>query len=810
MSPGASSQGPKDQSNLVQKIREHLLNNQTKFDAEKIGSPDEEQKAKNATKNAITAIISGDKEGGLAVVNINFSVLPPLAIFRENKTWIITLGHETECQTTEIDYDRLPDITDIKNFDIPKGHVIKIHLNHHLAPEIKIKGTTLKLVFKNSYNIIDNATLILKPPSKLKKPFSVHIPRKTSLLQYKDQETLQEYAILCTGEPTKSIHQYTYPEFTVLESIQGYATRLESDTLTLQIIRNEFVISKPNGIATSQTVSDNKQISGKSMFFAFNHLQAPETINELLRNTSKISQARIDHNILLVWSYLGLGKIQEALGIINRLKESTPDLTLVPAFSALDGLTQLLANRPQKAEQTLTPMTYDTEPYFWHTVAAASRNVFADTEQLNKIADYEEVLFQLPAPLKNRLLYQILLISCLQKNVETLRVFLNHTSKSDDQELRTISQLGQGVIALSNGQEESAKEIFTTLANIDWAPRVQSIAALSLLQDFKDKSPPLSAKEKIAALERLRFCWRGDLLEYQTTLYLVHQLIEAKQYPASLSILRKLIKYFPEQSHKDKLPKLMRRQLIAYFEQSPPPPVFESLSVFQEFGDIAPRNEKGDKIMFSMTQLLAKLDLVDESIGILNNYLATKLKHGENLDERRVYVTLQIASHHQAKKDYTKALEIVQRIPFTPEAAIDDVNIMKADILYNQKKIDQALALLENKPKQQYKKGAIFFQEENWKDAAIAFENALNGPDGLKDSNKGSKAVLSLAICYSLLQQQDKIKTLSANFGSYVSNDRDKNMLKILELSPSPSQNTKEYLAQVEELTNSVKKSLKS
>ena len=806
VSPGNRQEATQDYSSVISKIQEHLKLQNTNLVAKEIQKQNPDKKLQES--ESIEGKITCQVENNLAKVTVQFSEQAPLAIFRQENDWFIFIAYPTTLKTPAIDYDKIPDITHISDIDIENGRIIKICLSRRLTPEVKQKGKDLTLVFKPNLSVQDNAPLVIQAPTRIKDPFLLHIPRKTSLLIYVDESTQRHFIILCSGEETKSVNQYNYPEFVMLESLQGFAFELLSDSLEYEITKKVFKVKKPDGIAVSLASTSESLVDHISVFSGFNALQAANVVEELLEETFKSSKNIISNNIQLCWYYLGLGKIPEAIAIINRLKESNSDLALIPAFSSLDGLAQLLANRPEKAEQSLQLISYDTEPLFWGLIAKANKNIFLDTEQFYQLSNYKDKLALLPSPLKARLLSNVLLIASLQKNYEVLKAYVNERIPSKDEEVKTVMQLGQALLDFNNDQPDLAQPVLEKLATLEWHPKVQTIARLALLRDFDEKDETL-VRNRISALEKLRFNWRGDLLEYQITKYLVEQLISEKRYPVALSVLRKLVAYFPEQSLNDKLPQIMQQQLLAYFSQETPVPFLEALSVFQEFGDIAPNNSEGDKIMLDTTRKMVKVGLTEEAIGLLDDYLKTKLQKGDNLTERRNSIQLQIIAYQKKDKKYDLALDKNEHLERVPVNLIDDIQVMKADILQKMGKTREALNILKATPLQQLKKGSLYFNHKQWQEASKCYENVISTADTLTPEQY-DKGVTNLALCYALLQKHAELKELIERYADKLTSTENKNILKILQLSPTPQQQASEYFSQIDELTQALKKTFKS
>ncbi len=391
---------------------------------------------------------------------------------------------------------------------------------------------------------------------------------------------------------------------------------------------------------------------------------------------------------------------------------------------------------------------------------------------------YRKYYQLLPIALQSHFQTLILQAAVLHHEINVLQVYADAKFYSNDIFVQQLFKLATAIILLDQGKKTKAIQQLTSLSQNLISKRVATLAAFELIK-LEEKDKTIQPADNLFKLNQLRFNWRGDLLEYGIARHYVAQLTDNKFYAKTLPILRSLIKYFPDQANHDKLPELMQKNLMMFFDQKPEPSLMESLSIFQEFGDLAPNSADGDKIILKATGELVHLDLYHDALDVLKKY-TDKMFKDKDIDSKRKEILLyKMAVVELLGKDAKECLKTLARIETPSKEISDDIAILKAEALSQTNDFDVAIASLQDTALQSKKKGELYFSKERWEEAAVSYQKAL---DLIEDDNKKIQAdcVANLALCYALQNNKDKLLSLKETYGTLMAESKHKNIFQFL------------------------------
>jgi hypothetical protein len=327
---------------------------------------------------------------------------------------------------------------------------------------------------------------------------------------------------------------------------------------------------------------------------------------------------------------------------------------------------------------------------------------------------YRKYYQLLPIALQSHFQTLILQAAVLHHEINVLQVYADAKFYSNDIFVQQLFKLATAIILLDQGKKTKAIQQLTSLSQNLISKRVATLAAFELIK-LEEKDKTIQPADNLFKLNQLRFNWRGDLLEYGIARHYVAQLTDNKFYAKTLPILRSLIKYFPDQANHDKLPELMQKNLMMFFDQKPEPSLMESLSIFQEFGDLAPNSADGDKIILKATGELVHLDLYHDALDVLKKY-TDKMFKDKDIDSKRKEILLyKMAVVELLGKDAKECLKTLARIETPSKEISDDIAILKAEALSQTNDFDVAIASLQDTALQSKKKANFIFLKSDGK-----------------------------------------------------------------------------------------------
>ena len=737
--------------------------------------PSSEEQNEESLKKISTHLTVGLTKDNTIKIDLLFKLGTPFfSVFSRNKTWYVVLSHPSDFEKAPYNPNDYGDLEGISTLEIEGGFVIKISLNKRQFPTIEYdeKADSIHLSFFSKPPEDDRRDDIHLPKSK-DASFRVHQENGRVDLDFYDDDSTYVWAICASGK-NLPLRYRPYPEFNLLESYQGVAFELISEHLIKNFHNKKVVLSKVDGLAVSPEQTKYEAVQKTtSLFTGFDVEKSPEEIIRLTQLAAANPQPLREY-FEMAYFYIGLDKIPEATSIVNRLKESSSDLQLIPVFGAMDGLCQLLLDRFGKAEEILDPLSCDPEPQFWMTLAQASKNLFISSVESKRLPEFKESLLLMPQSLREALLIKVLLAGIYQRDKDILQAFTEKSLEPKDSINKSYYKLAKILFHMIQDSDYSTQEMHD-LTKFSLDPRVATIAEFEMVKlrpTLADQDP----SNEFKALESLCYKWRGDILEYQINTYLASRYIERKKFHLALPIYRRMIKFFDKLVHEDNLSQKMKDALISYFKQDPFPPVLEALSILQEYGDIAPDSQEGDDMILRATNPLVQLDLYDEALGIIQKYLDTKCKEestGDNADlqDRRNGLFYRIGVIHFLNDQPQDSLNVLKKIKNPKPSVNQEVSLLKAECYNDLKDLQGALGVLGDSLQELIRKASIYFTHEKWSEAADVYRQIL----GLREKNIDAVSLeiaqtvlLDLALCYASLKQVEQLKQLKEKYLSII------------------------------------------
>jgi hypothetical protein len=715
----------------------------------------------------IDAKFSMVREGDVVKVNLNFNNgVPYYAVFCRDNDWYITLSYPTNSAMTGWQATEFPEISSVDTLSNDEAFSYLIHFNKKVYPQIAFDEQKNTLTVQFGQQVIEEGQPVsITQPRKKEDAFRIRLRNARTDVEFEPDKLDQILWVICCEDRNKPIAAHHYPEFDILESYQGVAFLLRADNLDYSYVRKVAEISKEGGMGNSYAPVPQPADLTSSIFSDFNPLTAPHISKDVLRTLVR-GDPHIKDGLYLIWLYLGQGLGQEAADMAEQVLGQAPDLNLLPFWRSLRGLASLLRFRYEKVPEYLNFITTEPEVDCWATIAQAVQDVYLKPTNMAQLLHYKNILMASPVALRERLQNDILEVGIISHNKSLLMAYAANFTAPTFSQNTPLFEVATAVLNLDPARPSSGAAL-QTLSEKDVTSKASILATFKYLK-FLHETRKIDPVDELKQLDHLRYSWRGDLLEYTICKYLAQRYREEHRYAEALPLLRKTIKYFTKESHADKLPEQMQQVLIDYFNQKSPP-VLEMLSIFQDYTSIAPDDERGDAIMIKATNILANLELYEEAVGLLKDYLEHKVKEGDNLQNRKnlIYYRMAVASILGNKpKDCLDYLSDIQDIT---GQMVDDKAILKAESYLRLTKTEQALQSLGDTPVQQFHKASIYFGDKKWIEAAGVYQGIAQQKKEIPDQIK-ENSIVNLALCYAILNDQKALAEVQANFKGFMAN----------------------------------------
>lgn len=730
-------------------------------------------------KKIIAEIWTEQKDGKPRLI-VNFdNGLPYPCMFRRGDFVYLALSFPTDINKKKWSDKVVPELTDMEILTFDDATVLRWKMDS-VYPRLKIDSKANQFVIDLSEKTPceDGFDLEVFQPRRKGDVFKATLKNAQTDLTLDIENNGHDVWLVFADQTNRLLPLRDYPEFTILESYQGVAIDLKSEGLDYSYIRKSIYMTKHGGIGNTLAQMAMVPVMQKTIFDDFSPENPSEKVRELILKVYS-GNPNLEDAVDLVWNYLVQGLALETQGVMHEISVKNQDLSLMYLWRAFGGLAALMRGQYDVAQKNLGSIKGEPDVAFWLSIAFFCGNKVVDAKQLAALIAGKKYLFKLPPIVRDKLWARILEFGLLNEHQKVLEEFTLKGEVPTTRIAKPIYNLVSACLQLDPNNPTTVNDLFDIWQGAP-GTKVGVLAQFERLK-FLHKVKKIEPEQGFKQLEKLRFQWRGDHLEYRINKYLIDRYMEEKQYAKLLPVARKTIKYFVTQSHDDGLPKLMQEALVKYFQQDHLP-VLEMLSIFQEYTSIAPDNEQGDMIMIKATNVLANLELYDVVVNLLRDYLVQKAKDGPDVQSRRDHILYRMAVAYHLDRKFSDALKTLSEITDAPEDLTDDVAILKSEAYLQSGQHDKAISALGDTAPQLIHKSEILLGDRKWSQAQDVYHGLLFNEHKISDSDK-AQAIVSYVLCLYMDKQSDKLKEASSKFSDFM---KDKPGLQAFELMTVP------------------------
>ena len=549
-------------------------------------------------------------------------------------------------------------------------------------------------------------------------------------------------------------------DFTVLHSPVGLTVLPKVDDLEVRATAEGVEISRPGGLAIlsaenimeiksgqekqkrrdAHAEQDTEQEERRIYDFKSWQMGGVDALGEngviLLGGLHDLTEgSRVESFVTLAKMHVANAQGAEALGFLRMAQGEVPELLHNPEFLALRGAAKSLDWKSEPAfvdlsSEALKPFQ---EIGYWRAVILADLGDWAQArdvlpKSLATLYDYPELVF-------NRLALVVAEILLRDGNVDKAEELLGEVEQNKDSlfkpQAAALAYL-KGEAARQRGKTEQTKKLWKPLTTgEDDLYRAKAGLALTRLRVDLGELEPIKA---IDNLERLRYAWRGDQLEAQINYWLGRTYFEAHNYVKGLNIMREAAGFaagthFGQQIAAEMTDVFTELFLGDELKNVPPP---DAAALYEQFSELVPIGEKGDKVVEMLADHLMKVDLLDRAASLLDHQLKHRLTGAE---AQRVAVQLAAIYllDNQPKKSMkalSRATTELQKLPeeMQTRERFLEISLLRARALSKNKRADQALALLNELPRSadvNNLRADIAWEAGYWDDAAEALQDVI-------------------------------------------------------------------------------------
>ncbi len=462
-----------------------------------------------------------------------------------------------------------------------------------------------------------------------------------AVMTQRDPEVGDEIKVVPTAVPGAGIEvDYDFPQFKILQSAQGLVVKPGADGVVIRPLGPFIEIYSNRGTLVSSgdaprgaaSAADDDEATPR--IFNFTEWKRDdgrpylERRRDLERNlTAGTAAQRNPARLALARFLFANGNTVEADGVLDVMVQQQPAVGSTRLYRSLKGGTSLILGNIEAAGTNLRHATLDREPELavWRTALyMAEGDIRRAIEEMQKGPDLSR---SYPAPYANRLglalseaLIELGDIPAARDRLEA--VFDNNPTESEESQGRYL----RGRLAILEGRPDEAIALWTALERGPPSP-ARVLAALALV-DLQLKEGRITQEQAAARIERMRFVWRGDDIEFAVLRRLGELDIASGNVRKGLRSLRDLVALKPDSRDVTAVTRQMNEAFQKYFLEeggadklSP----IAAIGMYNEFKHLVENTPVEDAMTRNIADRLIKVDLLDQAADLLEGLVNKRL-----------------------------------------------------------------------------------------------------------------------------------------------------------------------------------------
>lgn len=567
---------------------------------------------------------------------------------------------------------------------------------------------------------------------------------------------------LQTSGPAKN-----FVELRTLPSVIGMALAPRTDDLTVQSAGEGVVASRPQGLALShtrdvkpveireqvkpiyeqkeETPADKKETMSRIFHFDRWEMGGLPALDEnqgvlMAGIGTKDEDGKIEDLMTLAKLTLANDRGYEALGYLKVAGDALPEIMENPEYKALRGAANALSSKYDEAIQDLSDASLAGygELAYWKAYTLAGLEDWQQADQVMPAS--MDVLLTYPTPLREPLALSLAEIALRAGKIDVAEGLLGMLQANLDAMPpwdKAAWHYLMGETQRQRGNKDKAKEYWTPLiTGTDDLYRAKAGLSLTRLQLENNEITPAQAVDR---LEGLRYLWRGDELETLINYRLGQVYIDNGDYLKGLSVMRNAVSFAPESKMAQEVAAQMTKTFRDLFmtEALAKVPPIEAVSIYDEFKELTPAGEEGDKFVETLAERLVDVDLLGRAATLLDQQITHRLSGPE---KARVAVRLgAIRLLDNKPEGALRALSVAEAAMKEPAAEGQpapeanpgrerEIKLLRARALSKLKKTAEAkeiLATMDKDPIVSRLRADVAWTAGDWEAAADAFQDLI-------------------------------------------------------------------------------------
>ena len=285
--------------------------------------------------------------------------------------------------------------------------------------------------------------------------------------------------------------------------------------------------------------------------------------------------------------------------------------------------------------------------------------------------------------------------------------------------------------------------------------------------DMLLKSGQIKAEEAIQRLDKLKFIWRGDELEYRILMKRAEYEESLQNFVPALRTYKYLLDSFPNSNGSvyitHQMADIYNNFIFSKGGVASQMDDFDLVALFYEFREFTPIGKTGDQIVLMIAKRLINLDLLDEAEQILSHQIKYRLAEKE-----KIVTGDHLAAVYIMNKKSKLAIETLNDTDLINFGFLEHLSRqrLKAKAYLELKNYQSALEILQSDDSTDARtmKEEAYFRSGGWENYTLLAESTILPLISIEKTlpENHEKEAFRLAISYSMQNKLDELKYLAS------------------------------------------------
>lgn len=599
-------------------------------------SKPEPMQAQPVSDSPVRGKVSVSRHGDDLVIKFRFAAPTPAAVFQRADTVWVVFDTATKPDLAPLDDDATHTIRSARLVSLPMGQAVGLKLERPRLTTVRLDEHAIVVTIGDSTEEASRPLAIMR---------NTHVANHASAaIPFDGARTVHRLAdpevgdtllvITALGPPRGFLRSQDLIDFRILPSSHGVAIRPNADDLTADLLPENIVLARPNGLAVStgeaavyrsgafRPALFDPQLWGFDREAAFGErhgklISAAAEAPDNKRTAPRLELARF---------YLARSMYPETKGVLDvALGEERP--TEDPTGLVMRAFANIMIGHIDDALKDLAHPIVGTQhdSQIWRAFAFARQGNWNEAHQ--HFRNIEAAMSGLPIELQRLVLKEAVraaievrdfAAAASQMHVfETLGVTKEMEAEMAVLAGRVAEGLGRSGDALVNYRQAAGSAVRPAAAQ----GRLRETALRYHLGDLK-------RSEVIADLEELTTIWRGDETEIEALQILARLYTEDARYRDAFHVMRAALMAHPNSDMTRRIQEEASKTFDSLFlaGSSDAMPVIDALGLFYDFRELTPIGRRGDEMIRRLSDRLVSVDLLDQAAELLQHQVDHRLQ----------------------------------------------------------------------------------------------------------------------------------------------------------------------------------------